>query len=344
MRKLLILLATASTFFACSTTNINLLILKPADITVDRNIKSMVIVNRTLPESKGANIIEGIFTGEAIGQDRRAADEALRGLFIRLNEVQKFQVVHADERFVGSGSGHSFPQPFSWKDVETLCNQYRTDAVLALETFDTDASLFNTTRNVNQKDSKGNTFVQTLFRTTVNVKVALGFRLYYPASKTIYDQQQYTFNKSWWNEGKSAIEANRALISTPDAIMQTANYAGDMYAKKINPYYINVGRMYFKKANGDINMKTAGRYARMHNWTEAVKNWNNAIKYSKNPKVLKRGFYNIALVYEIEGNLEEALKLVEKSYAMGNKKALRYSQVLRNRIYDQQRLNDQLSE
>ncbi len=344
MNKFLLLLTAASFLFACGTTNQNLVILKPADITVSKDIKSIAIINRTAPQNQASNIIEGFLTGEGIGQDRRAADEVIRGLYLRLTDFKKYTIVNTGERLVGSGSGHVFPNPLSWSEIEILCKKYNTDAILSLETFDTDAGFSNTQRNVNQKDNKGNTIVQTLFRTTVNVKVALGFRLYYPAQKSIYDQQQYNFQRSWWKEARTPQEASGALISRTDAILQTSSYAGDMYARKINPYFITVGRMYFKTAKGDATFKSASRWARIQNWTEAQRSWNQAMQSNPNPKVQMRGLYNLALVEEIQGNLEEALRLVDKSYALGNRKALRYSQVLRNRIYDQQRLNDQLGE
>lgn len=344
MKKIFSVLGLLSLLYACSTTNQNLLILRPAEITVDKNIKSIAIINRTMPQNEASNIVEGFFTGEGIGQDRRASDEVLKGLYQRLQDVQRFIVINTGERLVGSGSGHVFPNALTWYEIELLCKKYNTDAILSLETFDTDAGFVNSSRNVEQKDSKGNVLVKTLYKTTVNVKVSLGFRLYYFANKTIYDQQQYTFHKSWWNEASSQQAANRALISKMDAILQTSYFAGDTYARKINPYYQNVGRMYFKKAGGDPLFKVGARWARILNWEEAEKTWKKAMVKNPNVKVQMRGYYNLALIEEIYGNLEEALKLVEKSYAMGNKKALRYSNVLRNRIYDQQRLNEQLGE
>lgn len=344
MKKTLFIVGLVSLLYACSTTNQNLIILKPAEITVDKNIKSIAIINRTIPQNEASNIIEGIFTGEGIGQDRRAAEEVIKGLYQRLQDVQRFVVINTGERLIGSGAGHVFPNALTWYEVELLCKKYNTDAILSLETFDTDAGFVNSSRNVEQKNSQGNIVVQTLYRTTVNVKVSLGFRLYYLATKTIYDQQQYTFNRSWWNEARSAQESSRALISKIDAILQTAYYAGDTYARKINPYYQTVGRMYFKKAANEPLFKVGARWARVLNWEEAEKAWKKAMVKNPNVKIQMRGYYNLALIEEIYGNLEEALKLVEKSYAMGNKKALRYSTVLRNRIYDQQRLNEQLGE
>ena len=60
-----------------------------------------------------------------------------------------------------------------------------------------------------------------------------------------------------------------------------------------------------------------------------------------------RGYaaYNLALAAEVQGDLDVALDWAKKSYSdFRNKKALSYSRVLQQRIYDQARLKEQMGD
>ncbi len=75
----ILFIAVAFIFSGCKSTTY-LQIMRPAAVTVPQNIKAIALVNRTVPEKKGLNIIEGVLTGEGIGQDREGVQKAMDGL------------------------------------------------------------------------------------------------------------------------------------------------------------------------------------------------------------------------------------------------------------------------
>lgn len=328
----------------CATSSMRLQVMKPADITVDRQIRSLTILNRTKPQNDFANGLEGFISGESPQQDRRAVEEVLTGLQNSMAQSDRFSLVRAAEYMTGSGSGHVFPDPLSWQDAEKLCSMYATDAVLAIETFDSDFMVENSTRQVDVKGKDGVTRKETRYICTARTRVTLGFRLYYPARRTVYDQQQYSFTRSWSREGLTPAEALKALIAKMDAIMQTSYYAGESYARKISPYFITVGRAYYKKYKHNPSMQAGTRALRLNRWDDAAFQWQKA--YDTGDQKLKgRAAYNLALAAELNGQLSLAKEWTDKAFMQhGLKKALHYSNVLQNRIYDAEKLNQQLGQ
>ena len=107
--------------------------------------------------------------------------------------------------------------------------------------------------------------------------------------------------------------------------------AGQNYAFRIIPYRIRVYRDYFVK--GSDNFKIAKRKAQMGQWDEAGELWR---KETGNPKmkIAGRAAYNMAIISEINGDLDEALNWARKAWGDYNiKQALDYVRILENRQY-----------
>jgi hypothetical protein len=82
---------------------------------------------------------------------------------------------------------------------------------------------------------------------------------------------------------------------------------------------------------GSDNFKVAKRRAQTGNWAGAADLW---YAETQNPraKIAGRAHYNMAIINEIEGNLDEAIEWVRIAYEdFGDKRALRYLRTLQNR-------------
>lgn len=118
-----------------------------------------------------------------------------------------------------------------------------------------------------------------------------------------------------------------------------SNKAGRGYAIRILPYQIRVTRDYFVKGTG--NFKVAKRRAQMGKWNEAAELWEKETDNGKG-KIAGRACYNMAIINEINGDLDAALKWAQKSYEdYNNKLALHYTRILENRKYKNEVLNQQ---
>ena len=95
---------------------------------------------------------------------------------------------------------------------------------------------------------------------------------------------------------------------------------------------------------GNSQLEHAARYARQGNWTEAAEIWETQVN-DPDKKIAGYAAYNLALAYEMKGELQDALKWVEKSYFdFGNKRAKNYINTIKGRMAAEQRLDKQLQD
>ncbi len=324
---------------SCGTRSMNIQVMQPAQINVPQSVKTLVVVNHTIPINGWWNILEGILTGEMIEQDKRGKAEALKGLVSRMTESTRFKVINSSETFEGKGSitGLTFPEPLDWRTIENLCKKYKADAVLSLEYFDSDYIVTNVQKMV---DKEGKQVPEYHAQGVANIDI--GFRIYSPKDKNIFDEQSYKHRRVWNAVGSTATDAALHLMAKSEAVFAAGYDAGMSYAERITPHYVWVDRMYYKKGKKSEDIKIGARQAEVDQWDTAAKTWMNALN-SPHKKDPGRAAYNIALAYEMQGDLKKALEWAQKSYSTyGNNHGREYAAVLQQRIQDQKRLDEQL--
>jgi hypothetical protein len=280
-----------------------------------------------------------VATGEAILADRRGAEECLKGVISRLNDSPRYKAITpANVDIRGTGT-REFPPFLEWRTVEDIGRQNHADALITLETFDSNNSVQIGERQAERKEGE-RTIKYTEFLATLNVQVETGWRIYFPAEKQIIDQNVFTDGRSWSNASDARKKAEAGLPFIDRAIADAGFYAGQQYAYRISPMWINVSRYYFKKGNSDFT--TADRYGKTGDWNGAAELWLKHVN-DRDPKIAGNACYNMALAEELEGNLEQALDWAKKSYTKyNNKKGRYYANILQQRIYDQSRLEEQM--
>ncbi|MFQ3575082.1 MAG: DUF6340 family protein [Cytophagales bacterium] len=331
--------------FSCtSKKHIKLRVNKPATVTIQSNINKILIINRSAPENKVMNVIEGVLSGEIPFEDKMAAEELIAQISNQLSRsnLRTFQVTVATERLKSSSTGSFMPAPLSWTEISSLARKYNTEAVLVLEYFDTDFKRSDTYKDI-ENLVNGQKVVQRQFIATALGSVKYGLRLYDVNNQTIIDARDLNMSRSWDATGNTLPEALAKLINRAEGTKVMARSAANNYASLLMPYQLWVNRMYFKKDRKNNQVQFGARYAKMFDWENAQKEWEKVFNGS-NPR---KGnvTYNLALCHEVYGNLEEALKLARMSYAQfGNKYAAQYARQLERRIRETQVLNQQLGQ
>ena len=108
---------------AC-TRSTSLTVLQPAQFKVPDHIAKIAVIDRSKPSNGWLNVLEGLFTGEAIGQDRRSREEAVRGLTDALQRTPRFKVISTNVEMTGSKAGVNLPTPLPWAEIEKICGEY----------------------------------------------------------------------------------------------------------------------------------------------------------------------------------------------------------------------------
>jgi len=295
----------------------------PALIDVPDYIKVAAMIDRTLVEDDASNVIEGVITGELIGEDKLATQILMDGVHAMLENAATISLKRTTEVYPGgSPFSAAFPEPISWEEIEALCEKYQVDAIVAIEKFDSD---FIIVPGVNQ---------------TATVKA--GIRLYDPAKKSIIDQYQYSHQESWGSGEFSLEAAINGLISKNAAIKEASYEAGIQYGRRLSPSWYRVSRKYYRKSKGDDVFAEGARMMEVNDWFAAKEALFQAVE-SGHRKTKGKAAHNLAVVCEIEGNLEEAKAWVQDAWGKyKNKKSKDYLYDLNRRINEMARVNQQL--
>ncbi|MDO1450031.1 DUF6340 family protein [Rhodocytophaga aerolata] len=329
-------------FLSSCMTSTYLKVMRPAQVTIAPHIKKVAIVNRTIPENKVANVVEGFLTGEFPGQDKQNIQAAMGGLQENLRNSPRYEMIVTNEELKGSGSGGSFPVPLQWTLVNELSLKYQADAILAIETYDSDFIVTKGSKNTKKVTEKGDTILVPEYYAEGVATVKIGYRLYDAKQKTITDQYHLNRNNRWYAKGNSIQDAVVQLIDSKAAIQKVSHMTGLAYGARISPTWYTVEREFYKKSKKDANFGIGSRRARVNDWEGAADYWLKATQ-SPNAKVAGKAAFNLALAYEVLGDLENAKTWVNRSYTdFGNKKARRYASVLDQRQWEAQKLAQQL--
>ncbi|MBS1667835.1 MAG: hypothetical protein JST58_10705 [Bacteroidetes bacterium] len=329
-------------FCSCSSTNLVFISVKePAPVTVPPYIKSVAIINRSLAkdENKTIDAIHRVLSLESKDLVLEGGKACINGLNDEFIANQRFEnVVKLDSTAYRSFGAGVFPSQMDWETVEKICTETRTDALFSLELFDADTKL-----NYAAIPVKLNSVVGSIPAVQNNVSmnsfVKTGWRMYDPSNHTVLDESYITKDLQFSGSGINPVVAAAALIGKKEAIIQTGNAAGHVYASRVSPFWIRVNREYFVRGNDQLAV--AKRKAQTGNWDEAGLIWEKETRNIKR-KVAGRAFYNMAIINEINGNLDAAIQWAQKSYEnYGIRIALQYVNILRNRKAKNQLLDMQ---
>ncbi|WMN07828.1 DUF6340 family protein [Marivirga arenosa] len=321
--------------------------LRPADINIPNDIQSIALIDRTAYKKDAIGIIEGVLTGEGINEDRDGVMTMFNSLQNSLRASPRFDVVLASERLKGQNILGSFPEPLDWRQVDQLTRKYNTDALLVVEIFDSNFIVTNgkrkNTRKVKDKDGNEVEEEYTEFFAEGVGNNRIGIRLYDAKNRTIIDQDIYTSNKTWESSATSLKEALAQLVNKSQATKYLARSVGNTYASKIAPMPVRVSRSYYAKPKKNSYLRKGARQASVNQWEDAISSWKMGLRKTSDSKTAGRLAYNIALGYEIMGDLFKAHEWAGKSFVdYGNKKGRSYASLLNNRMITEEILDEQL--
>ncbi len=329
-------------FLSSCTSSVLLTIMKPADVTVKQHIKQVALINRTKPSNTVMNVIEGVMTGEGIYQDAEASQEVINGLNLVLKDSPRFHVISTGLRLKGSKTGNTFTNPLSWSQIEQYCKQYNADAVVSLEVFDTDFIVTDGSIVETKKDENGNEYKETVFTAKGVASVKAGFRFYDPKTKAIIDQNLYNRSRTFKSKGASVKDAIAKLIKRNAAVKRVGFVMGKHYGFKIAPRRVTVKRKMYKKAKHSTDVEKGKRYADVNDWKNAAKAWERAVT-SPHEETAGKAAYNLAVAFEVLGDLEKAINWARAAYTeYGNKDAKGYQRILEHRVQQEMRLKEQM--
>jgi hypothetical protein len=331
---------------SCAVTNeLTIPITNPAPVTVPSNIQTIGILDRSLPSKKNAatDKIDKILSAEGKNLDKEGAHQAVTGLNDELSTNSRFTKVKAiendDIRSPGMGV---YPAALPWETVERLCAENEVDALFTLSFYDTDAVIDYQVVPVKLSGPLGIKIDALEHHATITTLIKTGWRIYDPTNKYIIDQYARDNTVISKGVGINPAKAVEAVLNRKEGVLQISNDLGHSYGLRLLAYNTRVRRIYFIK--GTNNFEIAMRRARTGDWDGAADLWEKEVD-NTDGKIAGRACYNMAIINEINGNLQAAIDWASKAYADYEiKEALSYIKVLKYRVQENEELRRQLEE
>ena len=342
MKNIIFILLISSVLVSCKINHLYMNVMEPAPVTLSHEIKNVGVINRSVPtdETKVLDVIDKALTLEGINLDKDGAEQAINGLSSELLNNSRFDEVKTltDIDFRTPSLG-IFPVPLSWEIVNRICRETGTDALFALEYYDTDTKIRYSTHDGGSSKILGLKIPVIVHQADMETIVKTGWRIYDPASQVIADQYNHFQSVVFTGTGITPLVAVAALVGRKEAITEASNKAGHGYALRIIPFELRVMRDYFVK--GTYNFKIAKRKAQVGKWNEAAELWELETTNPKR-KVAGRATYNMAIINEINGNVDMALQWAQKAWEYYKiRQALKYVRILENRMMKNDIINEQ---
>jgi len=329
----LLLLTLLTLLQSCSSTNqLTLTVTEPAPVYINKNITKIGIINRSMPDKKyeAFDAIDKILTLEGKELDKKggiAAIENLKDELLKNNRIQSVVIIDSVD-FKKYGIDQ-FSAELSWAKIDEICKKHNIEALYELSFYDTDSNInYKTiTRQVNNNFGIKIPIIE--HEATVNTLIKSGWRIYDNQDKVLSDYYTTAKTVTLSGRGINPLKAFETILGRKDAVINVSKNMGYEYALRILPYNLRVSRDYYVK--GTNNFEIGKRRAQSGKWDSAAELWlletNN-----HDAKIAGRACYNMAIINEINGDLDKAIEWATKSYTDYNDKiALRYLNVLKNR-------------
>lgn len=320
---------------------VNLTLIRPSEIMLPDYIKTIAIVNRTVQEENPQNKLEQVLTGEFFNQDEQAVRQVAEGFITACAGLERYFTVRTEEAFGSDGTKTTFPTPMDWDQVNDICDEYHTDAILAIEIFDSDFIVTHSPININAKNELGLPIVRLEYHAVGVAVINFGVRIYDPQNRVIMDEYQTTQKMNFEANGGTIQAAINQMLDKVQAVNRVSYDAGFQYASRITPTFYRVTRYFYDKPKKKLGAGV--RMSEVADWEGAIEAWTQVVQTGKR-KHAGRAAFNIAVAYEVLGDLEQAKEWAARAHTeFEDKDADNYYRVLSNRIREENIVNEQLS-
>jgi len=290
--KIIVCFALCLSIISCaSISTLNLDVLRPAEVTIDPEILSVVVIVNSAPyrnkdihtikTPKGTSVIDTIWIDDF---PKIAATSMVK----ELKNKQFFNEVyyHTDsDCHKGELSGDVLK-----RKIDYVCSIYNAQAVILLENY-----LYKTNLNLT---NGGNVCYGSM-----DVNGSIYWKIYEDDGYLLdtYVQSDSIF----WDAAESSYsDVIKQLPQQSAAIEVLAEYMGETYVKRVAPFWETVSRKYY--STGHYLFSQANDLIKTNNWSEAAKVWYYVYENgNKHEKAMSA--FNIALSYEVRSNFPEAL-------------------------------------
>ncbi len=293
-------------FSGCVSIKIPVEVLRPAPLTLPREVKHVAVCDRSfLNSAQGARIFEnGVPSARFQDLARLAPNTAAQAVQVELSGFRRFKtsVFQSSEKASATGG---IPAP----DSETLRIWNKDslyDAVIAIENFRVE--IFTGTQAVPMVvyDIYGYPFTVPRFQDFRNVRINVFWKIYRTSDGSVLHQRQDEHTLFFAANGFSSDEIYRNLPQRRGSVENAAQVMGIRFAQNLVPFWQSGTRRIYP-GQSDAWLEAADS-ARVGNWASAAGQWEKLAKKASIRSFQRQAVYNLAVANEVLGRFDEAEK------------------------------------
>jgi len=282
---------------------------------ISDSIQSFTILNRSLtPEFQNFNedslqisFYKQNFSVNKIILDSLVSDSTIKTLGEILFNSERFDIVIPVERNIYRLLPFTqTPEPLGWNYVQSICDQFQTDALIVLENI----AMRTVTSYQTQKEFIDYEYEKTYYA-SIDFYSRAHWRIYDPKRKQILVDYKMNEDTLFWDSYELELQKTfRNLPSIKEAATETGIKIATDLGKIISPQWTEENRYYYVLDESEIDKSVS--LAADGDWNGALQNW---LKFADTGNSVKRSKIklNLALAYEMNGDLPNAINMAKES-------------------------------
>lgn len=341
--NLLKMLPFVSMVFLSSCTTMlytNLDVLRPAKLTFDASTNDLLLVNNTVKQPDDYGHKTEFYNERAknvIQQTDSLPIFCLSATYEEIANSEFFNNVKIQTDNLNKSNDFFSTYQLSPDTVNALCKRYNCNVILSLDRL-----------KVNDKIAELFNEIDYSYYTALVARYESQWSIHYPG-KEKFGSIIFRDTVFWDAESFQRKKALSDLPKRSDALIDGALYVGQNSTKRFIPRWEKSPRYLFNTNNKYMKQGLDSFYVK--NWKAAIEIWDGAIEKSNN-KLREKLANNIAVAYEISGDITKANEYAIKSFEyfqsdpISNSKhfttVINYTNELNKRIKEIELLNLQL--
>jgi len=304
--------------FSCLSTKPLLIeIPQKSNKELPENIQSLLLIARVVDDkytNLDADSLQRIFykqgfSYDTIINDIQTVDTTLKALGELLFESGRYDYVIPEYRFPNVENTSLIAGEMPWNEVKELCDTFRTDAILSLDYFKT--RVITDYQKTTNFEVYTNAFADLSYA-EMKISYEALFRVYDPLVEKVIVRRFMRDTIIWEGTDRSARDLFYWYTPVKKALTETGIAIALDLSGEISPRWRTERRSFF--GSGNSNFKQAIPLVNSGQWETAIALWKETAENSKSKSVKSKAEFNIALGYEMLGNLDESIVWALKSY------------------------------
>ena len=302
-KKWILIICIAALTGCTSMQYTSLDVLRPAKVSFRNDANNMLIVNNTIiqPESKGhsTQAFNEKLKNVSVKGDSLSI-YCLGALTQELDAKNFFNTVQLNAKSLNTKMDFNKIFPLKQEAVDSICTKYNSNVLLTLDKIEVNDELVELYSE--EKDD---------YLSSLEVKLKTFWSIQYPQS-TIHSNIAFNDTIYWQSNGETNAMASFKLPRREDALVDAALVVGRKMTNRLIPYWEKADRYFIIYPNKQLKQGMDSVYNK--NWQAAIGIWEQLLTKTKNSYLQAITKNNLAICYEIVGNVDKAFDYASQAY------------------------------